>query len=66
MSRADELKIAEADLVTITNHVAKARQGRGTFNRPHDEAESAVMLLERTARRLRRAFNREVVSECPW
>lgn len=65
-SRADDLKIAQADLVTINNHVAKALLGRGTFNRPHDEAESAVMLLERTARRLRRAFNREPISECPW
>ncbi len=66
MSRTDELKIAQADLATITDHVAKARQGRGTFNRPLDEVESAVMLLERTARRLRRAYGRAIMSECPW
>lgn len=59
MSRADALKIAQADLVTIGNHVSKARQGRGVFNRPHDEVESAIMLLERTATRLRRAFGQE-------
>ncbi len=66
MSQANELKIAEADLVTVTNHVAKARQGRGTFNRPLDEVESAVMLLERTARRLRRAYGRDIANDCPW
>ncbi len=59
MSQADDLKIAQADLVTIGNHVAKARQGRVMFNRPRDEVESAVMLLERTAKRLRRAFHQE-------
>lgn len=57
MSQADALKIAQADLTTIGNHVAKAQQGRGMS--PQDEVQSAVMLLERTAKRLRRAFHQE-------
>ncbi len=58
-NRADDLKIAQADLTTIGNHVAKARQGRVGFTRPEDEVESAIMLLERTARRLKRAYHQE-------
>lgn len=59
MSKADDLKIAQADLATISGHIVAARQGRTTFTRPADEVESAVMLLERTARRLKRSFPME-------
>ena len=56
MSRADALKIAQADVETIGRHLSSARHPRTMFNRPSEEAETAVMLLERTARRLRKAF----------
>lgn len=56
-SRADTLKIAEADVETARHCLAKARLGRRMFNDPEGEAEHAVRLLERTARNLRRAFN---------
>lgn len=59
MSKADDLKIAQADLVTISGHINTARQGRTMLHRPQDEVESAVMLLERTARRLKRSFHQE-------
>lgn len=56
MSRVNALKIAQADVVTIGKHLSNARSPRTLYNRPPDEAETAVMLLERTARRLRKAF----------
>ena len=56
-SRADTLKIAQADLETIGNHVAKARRWRGGYNYLEDEAAAAVRLLEKTARNIRRAFS---------
>ncbi len=59
MSREDVLKIAQADLQTISRHLSTARRPYTTFIRPRDEAESAVMLLERTARRMRKAFGLE-------
>ncbi len=55
-SRADALKIAQADMVTISNHLSNARSQSTMFNRPKDEAATAIMLLERTARRMRKAF----------
>ncbi len=60
MSRADTLKIAQADMVTINNHLSSARSPSTFYNRPIDEAENAVMLLEQTARRLRKAFGFDV------
>ncbi len=55
-SRADALKIAQADVVTISNHLSSARSPSTMFNRPRDEAATAIMLLERTSRRLRKSF----------
>jgi len=55
-SRADTLKIAQADVETIGRKIAKARQGRGMFVYPEDEASDAIRLLERTARNLRKVF----------
>lgn len=55
-SRTDTLKIATADVETIGRHVANARRPRSIVNYPEDEARSAVRLLERTARRIRKAF----------
>ncbi len=52
-SRQDVLKIAQADIETIGRCLAKARLGRGGFNDPDREAEEAVRLLERNARRIR-------------
>lgn len=56
MSRVDALKIAQADIETVGNHLANARRGRVLFHDPVDETKQAVQILERTARRLRRAF----------
>jgi hypothetical protein len=58
-SRADTLKVAQADVETISGHLSSARRGHTLFNRPLDEAEAAVRLLERTARRMRKAFSLE-------
>lgn len=55
-SRADTLKIAQADVETISLCLAKARRGRVMFNYPEDEVDQAVALLERNARRLRQSF----------
>lgn len=55
-SRQDALKIAQADIETVGNHLATARRGRALFHDPVDEARQAVRLLERNARRLRQAF----------
>ena len=59
MSREDVLKIAQADVQTISRHLTTARRPHTMFTRPLDEAESAIMLLERTARRMRKAFGLE-------
>lgn len=55
-SRADTLKIAQADVETIGHKIANARRGRVLFNYPEREAEEAIRLLEKTARRLRKVF----------
>lgn len=55
-SRQDVLKIAQADMQTIGRHLAAARQPITLFTRPLDEVESAIGLLERTARRIRKAY----------
>ncbi len=59
VSRADTCKIAQADVATADRHLANARRGRVLFNLPGDEAENAILLLERSARRLRKAFGLE-------
>lgn len=58
-SRADTCKVAQADLETADRHLANARRGHVLFNLPVTEAENAILLLERSARRLRRAFGLE-------
>lgn len=58
-SREDVLKIAQADMDIIDRHLSVARRPHMTFTRPVDEAKSAVVLLERTARRMRKAFGFE-------
>lgn len=58
-SRADTLKVAQADIATISGHLSNARCERTMFNRPLDEAKAAVRLLERTARRMRKVFELE-------
>ncbi len=58
-SRADTLKIAQADVATISSKLAAARQDRTLFLRPEREVFVAVLLLDRTARRLRKSFGLE-------
>ena len=55
-SRPDTLKIAQADMETISSKLGRARLGRWNFIVPEQEVEEAVTLLERNARRLRQAF----------
>jgi hypothetical protein len=59
MSRTDTLKIAQADVETISGHLSNARRGPTLLNRPLAEAKAAVLLLERTARQMRKAFRLE-------
>lgn len=59
MSREDVLKIAQADVETISRHLSSARRPHSMFTQPRTEAKSAVVLLERTARRMRKAFGLE-------
>lgn len=58
-SRADTLKIAQADIETVGRHLAAARRGRTWDNNPVAEAGAAVRLLERTARRVCKSFGLE-------
>lgn len=55
-SRADTLKVAQADVVTISSKIASARLGRGMFRDPDGDVEEAVRLLDKTTNRLRKSF----------
>ncbi len=59
MSRANTLKIAQADVVTIGQHLANARREHTLFNVPLSEAKAAIRLMEQNARRMRKAFRLE-------
>lgn len=58
-SRVDILKIAQADMETISRHLSNARRPRAMFNNPIGEAKAAIRLLERTSRRMRKVFGLE-------
>lgn len=58
-SKADTLKIAQADVETIAHKLASARKGRGLFLTPEQDVAEAVRLLEKSARNLRRTWGIE-------
>ncbi len=59
-SKADTLKVAEADMVTVRGKISGARRGQvfGALS-PEVQVRGAVRLMEQTARRLRKSFRLE-------
>lgn len=55
-SRADTLKVAQADVATIADRISSARRGRGFMRDPDGDVEEAVRLLDKTTNRLRKSF----------
>ncbi len=59
-SKADTLKIAEADMVTARGKLSAASQGQlfGSLP-PKVQVRAAIRMMEQTARRLRKSFGLE-------
>jgi len=55
-SKADTLKIAQADVTTISSRLASARLGRGFMRSPDEDVAVVVRLLEKSARNIRKSF----------
>ncbi len=56
-SQADTLKVAQADMDSVRTHLANARYAQRRSHRDlQPEVHTAVRLMERTARLVRKAF----------
>lgn len=62
-SKADTLKIAQADMETVQHKLSRIRGGSYLGYRPENDVVEVIRLLEKTARRMRKAWPGEVEDE---